>query len=210
MLTISAPAIAVATVFMLNDCRMPAVELARVPMVAPAMAPLNPTGAACTALAERRATSAPAPTVIPRCKRHSRSRSTARLTRFCAASSDVPRVCAISRADWCWKYRSSRASRSASLNWPKAGSRSGVSCSQIPSGSLHSNSFIATASISRARRRTSDRTNLAAMFSAVRCSQPESTGRSVNRRACCANAINTFCVTSSPKCGSRTIRSAAE
>ena len=58
------------------------------------MVTANPTGAAWTALAEMTTTSPLAPTVTPRLAKNSRRRSTARLTRFCAASSDVPRVCA--------------------------------------------------------------------------------------------------------------------
>ena len=53
----------------------------------------SPTGAAWTALAEMTMTRPPAPTVTPRLAKNLRNRSTARLTRFCAASSDVPRVC---------------------------------------------------------------------------------------------------------------------
>ncbi len=44
-----------------------------------------------------------APTATPRFANNSRIRSTARLTRFCAASSLVPSVSAISRADLRWK-----------------------------------------------------------------------------------------------------------
>jgi len=60
----------------------------------------SPTGATWTALAERTTTSPAAPTVTPRLANNSRSRSTARVTRFCAASSLMPRMPAISGADF--------------------------------------------------------------------------------------------------------------
>ena len=50
----------------------------------------KPGGAACTALAEMATTSPAAPTPTPRLANNSRKRYTARLTRFCAASSLTP------------------------------------------------------------------------------------------------------------------------
>ncbi|MGA3180878.1 MAG: hypothetical protein ABSF38_11080, partial [Verrucomicrobiota bacterium] len=58
----------------------------------------SPTGALWTALVERSKASALAPTVTPRLTKNSRSLSTARLVRFCAASSLMPRIRAISKA----------------------------------------------------------------------------------------------------------------
>ena len=82
-------AVALTVVAMLVPARATAVE----------MVTANPAGAAWTALAEMATTSPLAPTVTPRLAKNWRRRSTARLTRLCAASSVVPRVYAISRAD---------------------------------------------------------------------------------------------------------------
>lgn len=83
-------------------------------------------------------------------------------------------------------------------------------CSQETSGVAASNSFMATTSCSRARRRSMVRTVWAAIFCAVRCNQPESTGRSASWLALFARATNTPWVTSSARCESRTMRNAAE
>ena len=56
----------------------------------------NPAGAACTAFAESTTTSPPIPMATPRLANVSRNRSTARLTRFCAASELMPSADAIS------------------------------------------------------------------------------------------------------------------
>ena len=50
----------------------------------------SPMGAACMALAETTPIKPLAPTVTPRFVKNSRRRSTARLTRFCAVSSEMP------------------------------------------------------------------------------------------------------------------------
>ena len=60
----------------------------------------KPTGAACTALAEVTTTSPLTPTVTPRLAKNSRNLSTARLTRFCAASSLMPSVAPTVRRSW--------------------------------------------------------------------------------------------------------------
>ena len=77
-------AVAVAVVAMVVPARAAAVEIVTA----------SPTGAAWTALAEMTTTSPLAPTVTPRLAKNSRRRSTARLTRFCAASSDCAEGCA--------------------------------------------------------------------------------------------------------------------
>src|SRR5207245_308357 len=59
----------------------------------------NPTGAASTALAEMTTASPLAPAVTPRLAKNSRRRSTARLTRFCAASSLTPRATPPAKSD---------------------------------------------------------------------------------------------------------------
>ena len=59
----------------------------------------NPTGAAGTDWVESAATNPLAPTVTPCLARNSRSRSTARTRRFCAAFSLAPSACPTSRRD---------------------------------------------------------------------------------------------------------------
>src|SRR4030095_14297309 len=59
----------------------------------------RPTGAASTPWVASRAASPLAPTVTPRSAKNALNRSTARLTRFCAACSLMPRMAPISRAD---------------------------------------------------------------------------------------------------------------
>ena len=70
----------------------------------------SPAGAAWTALAERTMESAAAGVVIPRRERRSRSLSSARDTRFCAASSLTQRAKPTDRKSWFLKKRSTSAS----------------------------------------------------------------------------------------------------
>ena len=72
-------------------------RLAGDPIVRPAVA--RHGGSALAALDLRAAASPLVPTVTPRFEKNSRSRSTARVTRFCAAWSEVPRVTPTSRRD---------------------------------------------------------------------------------------------------------------
>ena len=96
------------------------------------------------------------------------------------------------------------------LNWASASSRQGAICPQRVSESLASRWFMAAASCSRRRRRSSLRTVLIARLRAVSWSQPVSERRSCNFAECCANARNTRCVTSSARFVSRTTRRAVE
>ncbi len=120
------------------------VETAVPASVAAEMAPANPAGAAWTALAERTATSPLAPTVMPRLAKNSRKRSTARLTRLCAASS---------RCDGLVPFRGRTCVQSSVTTAHRGPARlihsgrrrgAGAICSHEASGWAESNSFIAT------------------------------------------------------------------
>jgi len=177
------------------------------------MAAASPAGAACTELAEMATTNPLAPMVTLRFEKNSRNRSVARLTRFCAVSSEVPSASPTSRSDLFSKYRSSSAARSSSSRLSSASSSTGRMRSQSGADSELMMSC-SMASLSFASRRRVSRRWLSAAYRALRCSQPVSElpsgAFSATDCAFRARSVNTLCATSQARSGEFTCRSAAE